>query len=91
MKDACDHDPRPSVGSREDQPHMHRGQKKVYSCEYVKRSLFLYYYLLVIVLFSIQTTVNLLFPTPYLLMIYFILLTNQNWGKKNHIKYDLEN
>ena len=31
---------------------------------YRKCSLFLYYYLLIIVLFSIQTTVNLLLPHP---------------------------
>ena len=36
-------------------------QKEVYSCEYVKQSLFLYY-LLITVLFSTQTTVNLLLP-----------------------------
>ena len=34
-----------------------------FSCEYVKHSLFLYYYLLIIVLFSVWTTVNLLYPT----------------------------
>ena len=44
------------------------GQKQVYSYEYMKRKcivlLHLYYYLLIIVLFSIQTTVNLHLPTP---------------------------
>ena len=34
--------------------------------EYMKHSLFLYYYLLIIALFSTQTTVNLLLPHPVL-------------------------
>ena len=37
-------------------------QKLVYSGEYMKCRLFLYYYLLIIVLFSRQTIVNLLLP-----------------------------
>ena len=39
-------------------------QKEVYSYEYTKRSLFLYYYLLITVLLSIQISVNLLLPQP---------------------------
>ena len=39
------------------------GQKEIYICEYVKHSLFLYSYLLIIVLFICITTVNLLMPT----------------------------
>lgn len=44
--------------------HIQGEQKEVYSCEYAKYSLFLYCYLLVIVLFSIQITVNLLLAHP---------------------------
>ena len=48
---------------------------ELYSFEYVKHSLFLFYYSLIIVLFSIQTTVNLLllnllFLCNYILHIY---------------------
>ena len=39
------------------------GQKWVYSCKYTEHSLLLYYCLLIIVLFSTWTTVNLLLPT----------------------------
>ena len=48
-------------------------QKQVYSCEYAKQSLFLYYYLLVIVLFSKQKTVNLLLFSP----VYYCLSSKQ--------------
>ena len=41
-----------------------QGGPKVGLQLYVKDSLFLYYYLLIIVLFSMQTTLNLLFPHP---------------------------
>ena len=43
--------------------HIQGGQKQVYSCEYAKHSLFLYY-LLIIVSLSIRTTINLLLPHP---------------------------
>ena len=36
--------------------------KVTHSCEYMKTELFLYYYLLIIVSFSVQTTINLLLP-----------------------------
>ena len=38
------------------------GQRWDYSCEYMKQSLFLHYYLFIIVWFSIWTTINLLLP-----------------------------
>lgn len=38
------------------------GKEQVHSCEHIKHSLFLYQYLQFIVLFSIQTAVNLLLP-----------------------------
>ena len=45
--------------------HIYRvWQKWVYSYEYAEQSLFLYYYMLIIVLFPIQTTVNLLLSLP---------------------------
>ena len=40
------------------------GQKWVSICEFVKHGEFLYYYLLIIALFSIRATVNLLLPHP---------------------------
>ena len=40
------------------------GQKEVYSCEYTEHSLFSCYYSLIIVAFSIWTTVNPFFPRP---------------------------
>lgn len=40
------------------------GQKEVHRCEYAKQSSSLEYYLLIIVLFSIGTAANLLFPHP---------------------------
>lgn len=44
---------------------LHRvGQKEVYSCEYTKLGLCLYYYLLIVVLLFIQTTVNLFLSWP---------------------------
>ena len=39
-------------------------QKEIYSCENAKQSLFLGYYLQIIVLFSIWITINLLLPHP---------------------------
>ena len=36
----------------------------MYRCEYAKQTLYLYYYISIIVLFSIQATVNLRFPHP---------------------------
>ena len=49
--------------------HIYRvWQKWVYSYEYAEQSLFLYYYMLIIVLFPIQTTVNLLLSLPYMLI-----------------------
>lgn len=43
--------------------------KWVYSCEYLKQGLFLYYYSLITILFVLQlktyTTVDLLLPTLY--------------------------
>ena len=50
--------------------HIYRvAEKSVYNCKYVRQNLFLYY-LLIIVLFSIQTTVRFprpVFPESYLL------------------------
>ena len=53
------------------------GQNEVYSCEYTKQSSFLYYYLLIIVLFSLWTSVNLVLPYPVFLLVirisYFVM------------------
>ena len=40
----------------------------------MKHSLFLYYDLLIIILFSIQTTINLLLPHPVFVYIYILRL-----------------
>ena len=50
-----------SLGNRERQQYK-VWQKWVYSCESAEQSLFLYYYLLIIISLSIQTSVNLLWP-----------------------------
>ena len=44
--------------------YIQGGTKVGYSFEYVKQSLFLYHYLLIIISFSIQKAVNLLLPHP---------------------------
>ena len=46
------------------------GQKQACSCEYVRQILFSYYYLLIMVLFSKQTSIHLLLAT--LVQIYLI-------------------
>ena len=56
-----------------------QGSTKVYTCEYIKHSLFLYC-ALIIVLFSIQTAVNLLFSQP----IYFLACVYMREDPKNH-------
>ena len=71
--------------------------KWAYGCEYAKQSLLLYYSLLIIILFSVWPTVNLLLPHPvfqqhlffsiYNLWVMLVWTPNNTWGLKMLLKF----